>query len=349
MPKNKKEKNAELKPLSLENETERKEKYLKFCEIETSIPLFLQPRWLDTVKKMGAEWQVCLSQDASGDINGAMIYYVTRLKKVIPAIILAELTPHSGIWMRPQLVHPVNGLKLQQRYNYEKQITENLLNQLERRTDIAIHIQHLSPNTTDWQPFHWRGYHQTTHYSYLLPDISDLKTTYENLKGSVRTDIKKAENIIEIKKITDTNVLYNLLTQCLKAHNRELIFARETLEKVYKLLLPTNECDLWAAQDSDGTVHAAVFIVYDGDTAHYLVGGSDPDLRKSSAMNALLWAAIERAGARGIKKFDFQGSMIESVERVFRAFGGIQTPFFRITKTKNQFYNLLTLFFKDYR
>ena len=113
--------------------------------------------------------------------------------------------------------------------------------------------------------------------------------------------------------------------------------------------MATDECDLWAAQDHEGTIHAAVFMVYDGDTVHYLAGGSDPDLRKSSAMNALLWAAIERASGRGIKKFDFQGSMIESVERVFRAFGGIQTPFFRITKTKNRFYDLLTLFFKDYR
>ena len=220
------QKNAYLTFPPLETESARKNAYLQFCEVETTLPLFLQPRWLETVKKKGADWQVCLSQDASGGINGVMIYYVARLKNMIPAVILAELTPHSGIWMRPQVVHPVNGLKLQQRYNYEKQITENLLNQLESRSDLAIHIQHLSPNVTDWQPFHWRGYHQNTHYSYILPDISDLKTTYNNLKGSIRTDIKKAESVIEIKKITNTNVLYDLLIQCMKVHNRQLIFSR---------------------------------------------------------------------------------------------------------------------------
>jgi hypothetical protein len=327
----------------------RKEYYLHFCKHNPQISLFLQPQWLQTVRKDDADWQVCLSQDTQGNINGVLICYETKLRKMIPAIILAELTPHSGIWIRPQQTHPVNGLKLQQRYHYEKQILENLLDQLDQRTDIAIHVQHLAPNVRDWQPFHWRGYKQTTHYTYILPDISDLSKVYGNLKGSIRTDIKKANNTVKIKDIDDTNILYDLLTHCLKVQKRKHLYSRATLHKVYTTFAPSQTCDLLAAIDAEGKAHAAVLVVYDGNTAHYLAGGSDPDLRKSSAMNALIWAAIERAHARGIQQFDFQGSMIESVEKVFRAFGGVQTPFFRITKTKNRFYELLTLFFSDYK
>ena len=34
--------------------------------------------------------------------------------------------------------------------------------------------------------------------------------------------------------------------------------------------------------------------------------------------------------------FDFEGSMIESVERFFRAFGGQQRPYFHVTKTSSR-------------
>jgi len=48
-----------------------------------------------------------------------------------------------------------------------------------------------------------------------------------------------------------------------------------------------------------------------------------------------LWEAI-RYASTVTKQFDFEGSMIESVERFFRAFGAVQTPYFRITKTPSR-------------
>ena len=61
------------------------------------------------------------------------------------------------------------------------------------------------------------------------------------------------------------------------------------------------------------------------------MGGSDPNLRNSGAMSLCMWEAIKFASTK-TKKFDFEGSMIESVERYFRAFGAEQKPYFHITK-----------------
>jgi hypothetical protein len=64
------------------------------------------------------------------------------------------------------------------------------------------------------------------------------------------------------------------------------------------------------------------------------MAGGDPDLRASGAHSLLLWRALETA-AEVAPSFDFGGSMIESIERFFRAFGGEQRRFFRMTKVSS--------------
>ena len=108
------------------------------------------------------------------------------------------------------------------------------------------------------------------------------------------------------------------------------------MESVLKNLLKTaisrNQCKWFIAQDEKEQNHAGVLIVWDENSAYYLLGGSDPNLRNSGAMSLCMWEAIKFASTVA-KKFDFEGSMIESVERFFRAFGAEQKPYFHITKT----------------
>jgi hypothetical protein len=66
------------------------------------------------------------------------------------------------------------------------------------------------------------------------------------------------------------------------------------------------------------------------------MGGSDPELRNSGANSLCMWEAIKFASTV-TKAFDFEGSMIESVERFFRAFGARQVPYFQISKINSPF------------
>ena len=77
------------------------------------------------------------------------------------------------------------------------------------------------------------------------------------------------------------------------------------------------------ARDGEGTLYAAVYIVKDGDTAYYLMGGSDPTLRQSGASQLAMWEGIKDAG-RSVRRFDFLGSMIKPIEHAFRGFGARQ-------------------------
>jgi hypothetical protein len=84
------------------------------------------------------------------------------------------------------------------------------------------------------------------------------------------------------------------------------------------------------AEGADGTPHAALYLVWDSQSAYDLMGGSDPSLRTSGAVTLLTWEAIKYAG-QVTRRYDFGGSMMRRVERFVRAFGGRQVQFPRLT------------------
>jgi hypothetical protein len=66
------------------------------------------------------------------------------------------------------------------------------------------------------------------------------------------------------------------------------------------------------------------------------MGGADPKLRSSGAQTLLLWELIQLS-ANLSRSFDFEGSMIENVEKSFRGFGARQYRYFRVWKDNRGF------------
>jgi hypothetical protein len=90
---------------------------------------------------------------------------------------------------------------------------------------------------------------------------------------------------------------------------------------------------------------AASFCVHDREAAYYLLGGYDQRNPHASAGALCVWQAIMRAKEIGLRTFDFEGSMIPSVEKYFRGFGGTLMPYF----TLNRAWLLLEMALKFYR
>jgi hypothetical protein len=63
------------------------------------------------------------------------------------------------------------------------------------------------------------------------------------------------------------------------------------------------------------------------------MAGSTPKGKQDSVHSLLLWEAIQWAMESG-RIFDFEGSMIEPVERFFRTFGAHQVPILNIHKER---------------
>ena len=90
------------------------------------------------------------------------------------------------------------------------------------------------------------------------------------------------------------------------------------------------------ARDEARRIHAVAWAVWDKHAAYYLLAGADPHLRNSGASSLLAWEALMRAREH-TDVFDFHGSMLQPVERFFRAFGGRQTPYLSVTRMNPSF------------
>jgi hypothetical protein len=236
---------------------------------------------------------------------------------------MPAMTQKLGILFAPSEARPCDVQSANQR------LTTELLAQL---GDAATFAQNFHENFTDWLPFYWHGYAQTTRYTYVLEDISDPDALWENMRAKNRRVIQK-EDELGIR-VTDDLDLGHFLELNRKTFSRQ---GREPLESDAYITRLDEACrthagrKIFAGVDSQGRVHAAVYVAWMNNTAYYLMGGSEPDLRRSGAQTLALWEAIRFARSVATH-FDFEGSMLPQVEPAFRAFGARQLPYFAISK-----------------
>lgn len=306
-----------------------KETYRKLCQSEPSIPIFARDWWLDQVAGKDA-WDVLIVEDAGQVI--ATMPYVLRKKIGLSLISQPPLTQTLGPWIRES----ESGIT--RKLNREKDLLQALVGLLPEHDDFT---QCWHYRYTNWLPFYWSGFEQTTLYTYILSDLSNVDQIWKNFQENIRRECRKASNRFSIQVKNDAT-----LEDFLKLQSKT--FARQNLPQPYSdafLKRLDSACDarhcrkIFMAVDQENRHHAGVYLVWDEESAYYLMGGGDPDLRNSGATSLCMWHAIQFA-ATVSKRFDFEGSMIEPIERFFRAFGAQQTPYFLIKKTSSKLLKL---------
>jgi len=301
-----------------------KERYRKLSVAESSIPIFSRDWWLDAV--CGDEWNVCLVE--KGDQVVASMPFHYRKRYGLTVLSHPPLTQTLGPWLKESKA------KYSKRLGQEKDLMNALIDQL---PDFARFSQNWHHAVTNWLPFYWRGYHQTTRYTYRLPDLSDLEAIWHGFRENIRTDIRKAKSRFDLRVRTDLSIdeFLELNVQVFERQGMQTPYAKSFVRRLDTACEEHHARKIFIAEDEKGQRHAGVYIIWDENSAYYLMGGGDPSLRTSGATSLCMWEAIQFA-ATVTKSFDFEGSMIEPVERYFRAFGAIQTPYFSITKTPSR-------------
>jgi hypothetical protein len=208
----------------------------------------------------------------------------------------------------------------------QKKLFNDLIDQLPKWDFLQLNFNH---RLTNWLPFYWRGFKQTTRYTYILSDIADMGQVWRGLQADLRTQIRNAERRVSVRTDLPVEKLLDLVELTFSRQGRKLPFQRELVRRVDEACVGRNSRRMFFAEDADGRLHAALYLVMDADYAYYLLGGADPQLRNSGAQNLLCWEAIKFASKMNLK-FDFEGSMIESIERVFRGFGAVQVPYLQV-------------------
>lgn len=313
---------------------DQKQTYRQICKTQPEISVFMQDKWLDIVCGENA-WDVSLSFDSEEKMNGAITYFHKR-KSGLKIITLPPLTPYNGI----QITLPDDiELRSKQR-SAEHQIVEKLISQL---PPAAFQLFQFFPTFTDWLPFAWQGYRQTTRYTYLIEDMVCLERVFDMFKGSVRTRIRKAEILFDTVTSTDSASFYDHYVRSCKQNNITPPVSKEQFVRLTGLLGDNSEMVL-AKKKNGKDIGAGLWLVYDGNKAYVLISFTDKDQDDNTdALTGLFWNAISRASGRA-KSFDFEGSMLPNVEKVFSSFGTRQVPYFKVYKGKNRFLTAMATF-----
>jgi len=305
-----------------------KEKYREFCRKEESISLFLEDWWLDASCD---EWDVCLVEKG-GDICAVMPYTIRRKKFGFTYIGQPALSQYLGPWISHSLA------KYAKRVGREKGLMEDLIKQL---PSFSNYSQCWRYSVSNWLPFFWSGFQQTTYYTYVLEDLSNLDKIYSGFQENVRREIRKASNRFNLKVCSDLSIdeFLDLNEKTFSRQGKSLPYTRDYVKKVIFIAKQRNQSKWFIAKDNEGKAHAGVLIVWDKISAYYLIGGGDPELRNSGATSLCMWEAIQFSSSV-TKKFDFEGSMIKPVEKFFRGFGAEQKSYFVVSKTSSRLLQL---------
>ena len=298
----------------------KKEKYRQFCRKEDKLTIFSRDWWLDAVCGEN-NWDVAL-MEKEGKIIASLPYY---LKKDFRSNIITM--PLLTQTMGPYILYP-EFQKAEKRLSYEKEVMDNLIGQL---PDFTLFIQHFNYSITNWLPFYWQGFKQSTRYTYIIDDLTNLDSVFGNFSHAKRKNIKRAEETVSIHFDLPANDFYQNHKLTLKKQNEKILYEYDLFQKIYSSCYQHNAGKTIYAVDKKGNIHAALFVIWYAESAYNLISTIDPDFKNSGSASLLVKEIIKYLSGK-TKKFDFEGSMIEGVERSFRQFGAKQVPYFLIYK-----------------
>lgn len=285
--------------------------------------------WLEAV--VPGQWgEVTL--ESKGTLVARWPYY--RLKKWgYTFLVMPRLTPVLGPWL-----HPLGG-KYTSRISQERKLMNELL---EKLPPFDMLWQNLHYSITDWLPFYWQGFRQTTKYTYVIEDLSDLEAVWNGMKKSTREVIRKAEKSgLQVIESDDLEAFLHLNELTFARQNLPLPYSKELVRRIDAACKLRSARKIFLTIDSRGRIHAGRYVVYNKQAACALMDGSDPELRQSGGLPLAVWESIKFASTTS-KVYDFDGSMKKNLELAIRGFGGVQKPFHQILKCNS---NLLQVAF----
>ncbi len=281
---------------------------------------FEQRWWLEAVAPgMWGEAVV----ERQGEIV-ARLSYLRKQKFGLTVLTQPPLTRFVGPWLRQSTG------KYEKRLGHERELMAELIEQL---PPYDVYRGNFAPAVTNWLPFYWAGFEATVRYTYRLDDLSDPDRLWAGLGGNVRARVRRAEKEVEIDTDVSLDEVLRINRKLLEARGLSAHFTDELAHRLDQACRERGARDIVAAVDAQGVVHSALYLVHDASTTYLLYGGTDPDYLSSGVNSLVVWEAIRRACERS-QRFDFLGSMIESVERVNRAFGAHQVPYFFVTRSR---------------
>lgn len=295
------------------------EAYSRFVNESPQGIMYCQRWWLDAVAP--ERYEILIVK--KGDALKAAWPLVYGKQGDRSRIIMPPMTQKLGILFAPSTA------KYAERLSHEQRMAELLLEHLPKH---RVFEQRFHEKFTDWLPFYWSDFTQSTRYTYVIEDLSNMETVWGNMREARRRAIRKAEkqNIV-VREIDDIEYFYQLNMKTFSRQNKKAAFDLSHVTSIDAALQANAGRRMTIAEDSEGRVHACDYLAYDERMGISLLGGADPELRSSGAQVLLEWESIKFTSTLA-PAFDFEGSMVHNIEHFMRGFGATQRPYFDISR-----------------
>jgi hypothetical protein len=286
--------------------------------VRTVNSVFEQPWWLDAVAP-GAWSEVVVRR--GGEVV-ARLPYAHRRRFGLSTIVQPPLTQTLGPWLAES-----DG-KYARRLENQKKLVAELIELL---PPFDIFRQSFSTTLTNWLPFYWAGFDATVRYSYRIEDLTDLDRVQSEFQEHVRRNLRRGLRTVEVVDDCPVETLLRLDAQTYARQGRRLPYSQELVRRLDAACVAHGARRILGAADAQGRLRAVLYVVWDERVLYALISARDSELQTDGANTVLYWEAI-RLASQVSRTFDFEGSVIQSVEHYFRGFGGRQLPYFVVTK-----------------
>jgi hypothetical protein len=295
-----------------------------------NLPLFLRPWWLDAVAP--ERWAVALYKNKENQIKGAMPYF-TYSKWGLKVIGMPFLTPYMGLYL-----HPPEHQKISTAYEWEKVTVSQLIEQIPASPYLQ---QKFYPEFTYGLPFFWRGYRLDWRYTYHLSLQQTEDEIWQNMEGSARTQLLKTMKLVRVETSDDTATMYKLTSLTFGKQGLKVPYSYAEFQRLFEATQKHNAGTIYLAYlIATGEPVAGMFMAKDHQKVYNLVLGRNHMLDPGGSIHGILWKCIQdHIGHQAL--FDFEGSMLEGPERMFRSFGSLRIPILQITRYQNRIWKSL--------
>ena len=311
---------------------DNKTRYRQFCKTEKELPLFFQGWYLDAVSTEG-KWDVVLLLEEK-QVIAALPYFQKR-----KAIFHYLTMPHLCFQMGPYVVASHR--------DQLEQLLDKLIAQLpkfdlvEQRWHYSI-SNLLRLNSGQVSANLESSFQFTQRYSYCIESLGNLTKVYKKICSDYRNNkIKKARELVTIQHNLPVEEFYRINKMTFDRQGIEMPYSLDFLKRLDEACAKYKARKILYAIDQQQQIHSVLYLVWDRVSSYMLMAGDDPELRKSGAGILLTWEAIQYTKeVLHLDIFDFEGSMIPSIERVRKNFGATRKYYWQVNKTGSQLFKI---------
>jgi hypothetical protein len=305
-----------------------KAQYLSLPELQQQLPVFFQPWWLDIVSN---HWDIALVYN--DDIIAGVWPFSIDKKLGLKLVRNPLLTPYLG----PLFFYP-DHLVAEQKASFEQRTFQQLWLQIPNWDSFNLEA-HLS--FTNQELFNQKGFETTNHVTYEI----DLQQPEEKLFSAFHTNHRNLiKQAVQHNKIVEGEEclpkLLALHKETFSRKKKPYPFDAGMIKNLATESIRLKSGNLFATMDEQNNITACIFTVWDREKMYLLLSTVDLEQAHQGAVRLLIWHAIKTARGKGLKIFDFEGSMDPGIEAFFRRFGGARKTYLCASRNKSLLWKL---------